>query len=339
MSTTGLADRLIFVVVQGLALLRHPRIAQSFWKRRKRLPDFARPSEHGDLVQWRKVFDHNPQFTVFCDKLACKRWVAANFPDVPLLEPVWVGDRPEDLPDAFVTPGYIIKASHGCRANYFPGRQSLARPELDRLLARWLGRSYYRQGQWGYRDVPRRLFVEPRIGGDEPLWEYSIRGHDGVISGIFVVCDQHRPTEQGADFTGDGTRLPPKPGKPRIPLPPDYVPPPSLARARDIAARISRGFDHVRVDFLLDGDALYLGEITVYPGSGYGTEWQLPVKARMHERAWFDALHLSWFYRTDQPWPLSIYQRAFRRWVDAHRRDLGAAAPADRQDYRAPTSA
>lgn len=336
MTSTSLTDRLIFAVVQGLAVLRHPRITQSFWKRRKRLPNFAQPSEHGELMQWRKVFDHNPQFTVFSDKLACKRWVATNFPDVPMIEPVWIGDSPEELPDAFVAPGYIIKASHGCRANYFPDRQSLTRPQLNRLLSRWLGRSYYRQGQWGYRGVPRRLLVEPRIGNGGPLSEYSIRGHDGVISGIWVVQDQHQPTEKGTDFAGDGTRLPAKPTKKLQPLPPDYVPPPSFYRARDIASRISRGFDHIRVDFLLDGDALYLGEITVYPGSGYGTEWQLPAKSRMHELAWFRALHLSWFYRTDQPWPLSIYQRAFRRWVDAHVADLNATAPADEHSYIAP---
>ena len=332
MSSTSFTDRLIFAVVQCLAVIRHPRMTQSFWKRRRRFPDFARPTDHGEMVQWRKLFDHNPQFTVFCDKLACKRWVRTNFPDVPLVEPVWTGERPDDLPAAFVAPGYIIKASHGCRANYFPDRQSLGRPELNRLLSRWLGRSYDRQGQWGYRNVPRRLLVEPRIGGDGPLWEYSVRGHDGAVSGIWVVRDQHRPTEQGTDFTADGKRLPPKSNGKLKPLPADFVPPPSFYRARDIASRISRGFDHIRVDFFVDGDQLYLGEITVYPGSGYGTEWQSPEKARLHELAWFRALHLSWFYRMPHRWPMSLYQDAFRRFVDAHVAVLEAAASADGSD-------
>lgn len=327
MTATSLADRLIFAVVQTLCVLRHPRITHSFFKRRGRIPNFARPAEHGEMVQWRKVFDHNPHFTLFCDKLATRRWVAARFPDVPLIEPLWVGERPEDLPDRFVAPGYIIKTNHGCRANYFPHRQPLPRPELNRLLSRWLARSYYRQGQWGYRGIARKLFVEPLIGGGAPLTEYSIRAHDSVISGLFVVRDQHRPTEQGSDFAADGSRFPPKPGSQRQPLPDDYVLPDTLHRARDIAARISRGFDHLRVDFLVDGDTLYLGEITVYPGSGFGTEWQVPAKAAMHEFAWFRALHLSWFYRTPQLWPLSVYQRAFRRWVDTHRCDLEAATP------------
>ncbi len=339
MTTTSLADRLIFAVVQTLCILRHPRITCSFFGRRGRVPDFARPAEHGEMVQWRKVFDHNPQFTLFCDKLATRRWVAANFPDVPIIEPLWVGERPEDLPDRFVAPGYIIKTNHGCRANYFPHRQSLPRPELNRLLWRWLRRSYDRQGQWGYRGIGRKLFVEPCIGGGAPLTEYSIRAHDGEISGLFIVRDQHRPTEQGSDFAGDGSRLPLRPGTRRQPLPDDYELPETLHRARAIASRISRGFDHLRVDFLVDGDALYLGEITVYPGSGYGNEWRSPVKAAMHERAWFRALHLSWFCRTPQSWPLSIYQRAFRRWVDAHRRELDAAAPVPARTHSPDVSA
>lgn len=335
MTATSLADRLTFAVVQVLAVLRHPRISQSFWKRRGRIPNFARPAEHGELVQWRKVFDHNPQFTVFCDKLACKRWVTENFPDIPLMTPVWVGDRPEDLPDALVSPGHIVKASHGCRANYFPHRRPLPRPDINRLLSRWLRRSYDRQGQWGYRDVPRRLFVEPQVGGGRPLTEYSIRAHDGVISGLWVVMDQHQPTERSANFAGDGTPMPAKTIKHQEPLPEGYTHPATLHRARDIASRVSRGFDHIRVDFLVDGDALYLGEITVYPGSGFGTEWQ-STQGQMHELAWFRALHLSWFYRTPQPWPMSIYQGAFRRWVDSHVADLNASAPADEHSYIAP---
>jgi hypothetical protein len=335
MGSTSFADRLIFAVVQTMAVLRHPRVTQSFFKRRGRIPNFARPAEHGEMVQWRKVFDHNPQFVVFSDKLGCKRWIKANFPDVPLLEPAWVGDQPEDLPEAFIAPGYVIKTSHGCASNYFPHRQSLHRPELDRLLRRWLGRSYDRQGQWAYRDVPRKLMVEPRIGQGGPLWEYSFRGHDGVISGVWVVTDQKRETERGTDFAGDGTRMPAKTQKRVDPLPADFVLPPSFHAARDLASRISRGFDHIRVDFLLDGDALYLGEITVYPGSGFGTEWQSP-KVKLHELAWFRAMHLSWFYRTPQPWPMSIYQSAFRRWVDAHVAELNAAAPADERLYSGP---
>jgi hypothetical protein len=339
MAVTSLSDRVIFAVVQCLAVLRHPRITQSFWKRRGRIPNFARPSELGETVQWRKVFDHNPLFNTLCDKLAAKRWVAERFPDVTMLEPVWVGTKPEDVPEALTRPGYIIKANHGCRANYFPHLKPLPRPALNRLMARWLRRSYYLQGQWGYRGIPRKLFVERRIGVDAPLTEYCFRCHDGVVAVCYIVRNQHQDGECGCDFAGDGTRLPPMDGKdPANNLPPDYVLPPSYFRARDMASRISRGLDHVRVDFLVDGDRVYLGELTIYPGSGYGTE-RLSHTDHAIELAWFRALHLSWFSRTTQPWPLSIYQRAFRRWVGTHVQDLDAAAPADERGYSAPASA
>ena len=335
MAETSFSDRLIFAVVQCLMVVRHPRIVQSFWKRRGHIPNFARPSELGETVQWRKVFDHNPLFTTLCDKLAAKRWVAANFPDVPLVEPVWVGTRPEDVPAEFTLPGYIVKANHGCRANYFPHLKPLPRPELNRLMARWLRRSYYLQGQWGYRDIERRLLVEPRIGDGGPLTEYCFRCHGGVVAECYIVRDQHR-NDSGSDFAGDGTRLPPMDGKdPANNLPLDYVLPASYVRARDIASRISRDLDHVRVDFLADGDRVYLGELTIYPGSGYGDERFSHVDGLI-ERAWFRAMHLSWFYRTPQPWPTSIYQRAFRRWVDAHVKALDATAPADDHNYIAP---
>ena len=333
MANISITDRVIFAVVQCLAVVCHPRIAQSFWKRRGRIPNFARPSELGETVQWRKVFDHNPLFTTLCDKLAAKRWVAERFPDVPMLKPVWVGTRPEDVPDELTRPGHIVKANHGCRANYFPHLKPLPRPALNRLMARWLRRSYYLQGQWGYRDIPRTLFVEPRIGAQTPLTEYCFRCHDGTVSVCYIVRNQHQDGECGCDFTGDGTRLPPMDGKdPAHNLPSDYELPPSFFAARDMASLISRGLDHVRVDFLIDGEDVYLGELTIYPGSGYGTE-SLSHTDHPIELAWFQAMHLSWFYRTPQPWPMSVYQSAFRRWVDAHVRDLNAAPPVEDRSF------
>lgn len=339
MADISMTDRVTFAVVQCLAVLRHPRITQSFWKRRKRIPNFARPSEIGETVQWRKVFDRNPLFTTLCDKLAAKRWVAERFPDVPIVEPVWIGSRPRDLPEALTGPAYIVKASHGCRANYFPARSPLPRAELDRRMAWWLRRSYDLQGQWGYRHIPRRLLVEPRLGAGGPLTEYCFRCHGGVVASASVFIDQHQATDRSADFAGDGSRMPPRLNKlPQQMLPPDYVLAPSFFRAREMASRISQDLDHVRVDFLVDGDDVFLGELTIYPGSGYGNERWSHIDGLI-ERAWFRAMHLSWFYRTPQPWPMSLYQSAFRRWVDAHVRDLDATAPADDRSYRAPSLA
>ena len=75
-------------------------------------------------------------------------------------------------------------------------------------------------------------------------------------------------------------------------LPPDYVLPPSYFRARDMASHISRGLDHVRVDFLVDGDSFYVGELTIYPGSGYGTE-RLSHTDHAIELACARSMHLS----------------------------------------------
>ena len=206
-------------------------------------------------------------------------------------------------------------------------------------MASWLRRSYYLQGQWGYRHVERRLLVEPRISPAGPLTEYCFRCHGGVVASATVFVDQHQSTDRSADFAGDGSRLPPRLHKlPEQMLPPGYVHPPSFFQAREIASRISRNLDHVRVDFLVDGAAIYLGELTIYPGSGYGNERWSHTDGLI-ERNWFRAMHLSWFYRTPQPWPLSLYQAAFRRFVDAHVRELDDAAPADEQTYVAPIMA
>lgn len=325
---TSRADRLIFAVVQALCLLRFRKLRREFRRRRGRLPNLAQPTEHADLIQWRKIFDHDPRFTLFSDKLATKYWAAEHFPDIRVAMPIWVGTVPEALPDELIVPGNVIKANHGYRMNHFPDRTPLPRAELDALMASWLRRSHYVQDQWGYRDIPRRLFVEPRIGNGGTLVEYTFRGHDGVVSAGFVAHDQHADSERQAHFDGAGRRLPNKTGVPDTThLPADYVLPPSYFEAMALARRLSRGIDHVRVDFLVDGEDIYLGEMTIYPSAGYGREREAS-NAPLIERAWFEAFHNSWFLSAPQPWPLSLYQSAFRRWVGLHKRQLTVQSPA-----------
>ncbi|KQV05861.1 ATP-grasp fold amidoligase family protein [Devosia sp. Root105] len=327
-SGTSRTDRLIFAVVQLLCLLLYRSLRREFRRRRGRLPNLAQPTEHTDLVQWRKIFDHDPRFTLFSDKLATKYWAAEHFPDIRVAMPIWVGTTPEELPDALVVPGNVVKASHGFRMNHFPERTPLPRTELNALLHSWLQRSHYIQDQWAYRDIPRRLFVEPRIGNGAGLVEYTFRSHDGVVSAGFVSLDQHADSERQAHFDGAGRRLPNKLGVPdTMHLPADYVLPPSYFEAMGLAQRLSRGIDHVRVDFLVDGADIYLGEMTVYPSAGYGREREAS-NAPLIERAWFEAFHNCWFLSHPQPWPLSLYQGAFRRWVVEHRRVLSAAPSA-----------
>jgi len=320
------SDRLVLFAANLFVWLRHPWLSLSFWYRRRRPPLFATPRGISELVQWRKIFDRNPLYPVLADKLRVKDWARAQLPGLQAAQVLWTGTRAADLPAELLRPDVVIKTNHGTRTNYFPGRRSLPRPELDALLDGWLQRRFDTELQWAYGLVPPTLMVERLVGDGAPLTEMTFRCAGGKLATAFVAIEQKTPRERNAYFTADGTRLPPKRGTaPEKLLPPDYVLPEIFWRARDVAETLSRDFDFVRVDLMVHDDEIYICEMTIYPGSGFSDEKSTHT-APFIERGWIDAMEKAWFFTAPPPWPARLYIAALRRWRLVRQAELAREA-------------
>lgn len=326
---TPLRDRAIFFLANAWFYLTRPFFVLRFRRRLGAWPDLARPRRVNELVQWRKLLDRNPAFVTFADKLATKAWIAERLPELPQPETLWVGGRPEDVPDEFLTPGYVIKTNNASSQNYLPHRKLLGRAEFERQFRRWLRASagkrllgWLDQGQeWSYWRVPSRIFVERRVGNERELIDLSVRVLDGMAFLGSCALDFKTDDATLGYFWPDGT---PVASSVASTLPASFVVPPVFAEAVRAAERLGQGFDYLRIDFLTDGETLFSGEITCYPASGYGTnEWYI----QLMYRRWLETLDLSWPLTAPQPWPRRLYIAAFRRWLTTHRAELANEPP------------
>lgn len=328
------ADSLVFALANLWAYLRHPRLALTSCIRLRRLINFARPTTHGEMIQWRKLFDRNPAFVSHVDKLAAKCLARAVCPDLPAAEVLWEGDDFEQLPAALVVPGHVIKANNGCARNYVPGRGAWPAAVLRRRARRWLARRWARLGEWAYAEVEPRLFVERELGCGRPLVDLTMRAFDGTVALAFVAEDWKTPVARAAYFDPAGNRLRLE-AEGSLPLPAGYVLPASFHRARRYAEQLSSGIDHVRVDFMVVGEDIYFNEFTHYTASGYGDEDRLGLGERLLAH-WFASIGTSDFLMRPRPWPVSIYQAAFRRHAASWLSDVSVPAAAPAQPAPAP---
>jgi len=323
---TSRADQWILRAANAWVRLTNRRLVRACRRHFGHVPDFARPRGHDALMQWRKVFDHNPLFVTFCDKPAARAWALERIPGLPTAELVWQGERLDDLPAGAPADDCVLKVNTGTGANYFPGRVRWDAQTLDRRFRRWLRRPNCGPGEWAYHQVPRRLIIERLIAPDGELIDLNLRCQDGEISSAFVGVNWKTAEAAGCYLTHEGRPFQAADAQ----LVDRLLHPEIFERAARLAQRLSRGLDHIRVDFHVRGDTLYLGELTVYSSSGLGEEEEVGV-GPLIERSWLSAIEKSWFLSTPQPWPMSLYQGAFRRWVVERRRELAsapAAAPA-----------
>ncbi len=85
----------------------------------RRLPDLKHPKTFNEKIAWRKLYQHNPLFPLFSDKLAVKAEIARLIGERHIIETLWSGDTPEAIPFDDLAPPYVVKVNHSTGGSLF----------------------------------------------------------------------------------------------------------------------------------------------------------------------------------------------------------------------------
>ncbi|MCI5077854.1 ATP-grasp fold amidoligase family protein [Oricola sp.] len=297
----------------------HARAVRTFRKHLRYLPNIAFPTTYHEKMLWRRVFDHDPAFARFCDKLETKSIFAALDPPIATAPTLWTGTDPRDLPDDLFGPGIVVKCNAGSRRNWFAG-EAPDRAAFEAEARRWMAKPFgTKNSEWAYRSVDRRIYAERMLAPDRrALDELKIHMIGGEVYFTVVYREENTPTSKSALFDADGRRLAVRNSMARIRperrLPPDYRLPDCYPQALAAARTLARGRDYVRVDFFVIDGRLHGGEITVYPTAGLMTNSHPDVIADMSRR-W--DLRRSWFCSTPQMGWRENYRQRLVAWCEA----------------------
>ncbi len=302
-------------VVNVLVWLRHPRNVAYFRRRVGHFPNVSQPIRYNDKMLWRKVFDHNPIFGTFSDKLATKRHTSQLCPTLRLPAVMWTGEDVSTIPQETLRQPLIIKANHGSGMNVVLGGgepTTLAVAEINDWIKKPYGTTKL---EWGYRFAQRTLLAEELIVPDEgeDLVDLSVHTIDGTPLFIEAITGHKSAGMRKSYFRVDGTRWPDLERNPRaIPsLPPDFRLPSCHLEALDHARVLGAGVDYIRIDFMVAGERLYGGEITVYPGSGINRNAEFLVYNSVLSEHW--DLSTSWFVTARHRGCRRLYAEALGR--------------------------
>lgn len=229
--------------------------------------DLDHPKTINEKIQWLKLYDRRPLYTLLSDKLAVKDYVAQRLGEdyvIPRIAGPWKSAAEIDF-DAL--PGqFVLKCTHDSGGFAICRDKELFDREAARdMLARRLGRNYYYiQREWTYRDVPPRVFAEKYIP-DCALFDYKVM----CFSGQPRLIQMHK-NRFGA-YTQDFYDTDWKPLDFSLGLPHSAAPdprPPFLDELLDLSRQLGAGLPHVRLDWYRADGRLYFGEFTFYDGSG-----------------------------------------------------------------------
>jgi len=309
-----LDDRLLFGAVRVWSLLAHPGI----WRRALRshngyFPNPALPATDTDKFLWRKIFDHNPLFSICGDKLAAKDYALKHASTLKTARVLWQGTDPHQIPDELLAGNVLIKANHASGWNIIVRDGQFDREDAMRRAARWARTQYARfVGEWGYRNARRLILVEAMLqepDGRPVATEYKFHTSGGRTCYIYVRRRNADGTENWCSYERDGTPIPVNVARSdwlALPLPDNFL------AMRDAAELLGQPFDHIRVDLYSLGQDIYFSELTVYPQSGKSVG---KLQTELRNASW--DLRRSWFLSTPQRGWRGLYAAALLRWLDA----------------------
>lgn len=229
------------------------------------------PQTFNEKLQWLKLNDRNPLYTVMVDKYKVKDYVSKKIGEKYIIPTIGVWDYPDNIDFSSLPNQFVLKCNHNSGGLYIcRDKTKLDIDAVKKGLRKAIKHNYYYQGrEWPYKDVPRKILAEKYMVDESgaELKDYKIFCFSGEPK--FIQVDYNRFAEHKRNLYTLGWQY----IDARIQFPSDrnviIDRPKKLDEMIDIARTLSEGLYHIRVDLYSIQNKIYFGELTLYHGSGY----------------------------------------------------------------------
>lgn len=233
------------------------------------------PQTFSEKIQWLKLYNRNPHYTLLVDKVKVKDYVKSVIGEDYIIPTLGIWDSFDEIDWEALPNSFVLKTSGGGGSTgvvICNNKDELDRMAVQRRLERSLHNNIYKQyKEWPYKDVLPKILAEklikPSNGADlmdykffcfngEPYYCQVISGRKDVMSIDFFDKNwTHQDFHEPKNFPFAKAR----PCKPI-----------NYELMWKLAKELSQGIPFVRIDFYNVDGKIYFGEITFFPTSGLG---------------------------------------------------------------------
>lgn len=242
-----------------------------FLQKMGRRLDLKNPASYCEKLQWMKLYDRKPIYTIMVDKYACKKYVAKLIGEDYIIPTYGVWRKFEDIPFETLPDQFVLKCTHDSGGLVIcKEKASLDKEWARSKIEKSLKTNYYLHGrEWPYKDVPRRIIAEEYMvdeSGTE-LKDYKFFCFNGVPKFVLVVSGREGFTKRYI-YDMEWKRIPVALHGDKEPSPGEIAKPCNFSEMKELAKKLSEGMAHLRVDFYAINGKTFFGELTFYHMSG-----------------------------------------------------------------------
>lgn len=237
-----------------------------FYLRMGKYLDLSDPKTFNEKLQWLKLYGRRSIDTVLSDKYAVKQYISNVIGPEYVIPLLGVWDRFEDIDFNKLPNQFVLKCTHDSGGIVVcKDKNSLNKDAARKMLNHSLRTNFYVfSREKAYKDIPRRIIAEEykEDSKTKELRDYKFFCFNGVPKIMFIATDRQKiGVETKFDFFDmDFNHLPFTNGHPNADILPDK--PFRFEEMKSLAAKLSEGIPHVRVDFYEINGHVFFGEMT-----------------------------------------------------------------------------
>jgi len=242
------------------------------------------PKTFNEKLQWLKVNYRDPKYVQLVDKYEVKDYVSRVCGGGHVVPTLGVWDSVNAINWNCLPDRFVMKVTHDSGGVIVcKDKNKLDISKARKTLEEDLKRNYWKYSrEWPYKYVKRRIICEEYIEPDEnnpDLMDYKFFCFDGVPRLLYVASNRSSGIANFDFFDLDFNRLKIKNGHPNSTG--DFEKPVNFEKMIEVAADLSKGMPHVRVDLYNVKGRIYFGEMTFFHMSGMVPfaphEWDLKI--------------------------------------------------------------
>lgn len=234
--------------------------------------DLDNPRTFNEKLQWLKLYDRKPEYTIMVDKYAVKKYVADIIGEEYIIPTLGVWNNFEEIDFNKLPNQFVLKCTHDSGGLVIcKDKNVLDLIKAKKKITKSLHNNFFFYGrEWPYKNVKPRIIAEPYMEDNKvhELIDYKLMCFDGEVKCSFTCSE--RFSQEGLKvtfFDNDWKVMPFERHYPSSKNPPKK--PLNFNKMLDFAKKLSIGIPFVRVDFYEINGLLYFGELTFFPGNGF----------------------------------------------------------------------
>ena len=249
------------------------------------------PQTFNEKLQWLKLYNRDPLYTILVDKYSVKKWVAEKIGCENIIPTLGVWDSPNDIDFDNLPNQFVLKTTNGGGGDIVVCRDKskFDRTNAVKHLNYSLKKNIYKKSrEWPYKNVPPRVIAEKYMEDESgELRDYKFFCFNGSVKALFIATDrQKQNVDTKFDFYDRNfNHLPFTKGHPNADVAPQK--PMCFERMINLAEILSANIPHVRVDFYEVYGKVYFGEMTFFDNAG-----MVAFNPSVYDKIWGEWLNL-----------------------------------------------